>query len=935
VTEYKRKLIEVSLPLDAINRECQHEKDVKVGKPTSVHHWWARRPLAACRAAIFGALVDDPSARPDQFPTEADQEAERRRLFAILEELVKWENSGNTRVLDAARAEMASSCNGSLPPILDPFCGGGSIPLEARRLHLAFEAGDLNPIAVAITKALAEVPYLFTGRSPVNPMRTSSTVSRGQSIEGLIEDVRFYGAMLRESLAADVGASYPKANLPSRMGGGQATVIAWIWARMVQCPNPACNGSTPLVRSFVLSRKRDGAMVRLLIDRSRKEVRFDVGPYDASASAGTMNTHGTECVFCGIPIPFSVLRDESTAGRIHPRLMAMVAEGARQRIYLDPDPDHERIAKEVVATDPPEDMLPDHALGFRIQAYGMSKHKDLYTSRQLASLCALTTLVKVVADKAHADAVSAGMNPDEPGLEQGGGGARAYADAIALYLGLAVDRIADWGNSLCHWENNAEVPQQLLGQQNVSMAWDFAEANVLSVSTGSLFAAIANIGRSLSALPPGRPDSPSGVVRQADAADLSARTRERTNWAVVVTDPPYYDNIGYADLSDVFYVWLRRSIGHVYPNLLATLLTPKSTELVAAADRFAGDGAAAKRFFEDGLERAFVAMRRAQNPDFPLVVFYAFKQAETDRTSDDEGRQASTGWESMLGGLVRSGFMITGTWPMRSEMRSRRRGLGSNALSSSIVLVCRPRASSAPIATRKDLIAGLNAELPEALRRLQQGNIAPVDLAQAAIGPGMAVYSRYAKVVEADGSAMTVRAALGIVNHVLDQTLAEQEGDFDPDTRWAVAWFEQFGMNPGDFGVAETLSKAKNSAVNALVEAGIVDARAGKVHLRGRDELPVDWDPVGDRRLTAWEVTQHLIRALETGGEGAAAELVGRVGGLSETARELAYRLYNICERKRWAKEALSYNGLVVAWPAILRIATEQSGRGVQMSLGG
>jgi putative DNA methylase len=905
VTEFRRKLIEVALPLEAINIESAREKSIRQGHPSTLHLWWARRPLAACRAVLFASLVDDPSANPDQFPTDAMQEAERKRLFTIIEQLVKWENSDNERVLNAARAEIVRSCGGNVPAVLDPFCGGGSIPLEAQRLGLKAFAGDLNPVAVLITKALTEIPPKFAGRPPVNPAAQSPGLGGWTRARGLADDVRFYGQWMREESKRRVGHLYPNVKLPAEFGGGEATIIAWIWARTVKSPNPAWDAPMPLVRSFKLSTKTgQESWIEPIIDREAKRIRYTirrgVGP-----TKGTVGRNGAICLATGTAVPLEYIRNEGKAGRIGTQLIAMVAEGPRGRIFLPPDEDHERIAASAnPSADVADTNLPLQALGFRVQAYGMTRHRDLFTRRQLETLEVLSNLVGEAHGRVYADSHDAD-----------------YADAVAVYLALGVSRLADIQNSLCMWETSKTQTRHLFTRQTVSMLWDFAENNAFSGAAGDYAVSLESLIRVVERLP----DGPAGVVKQGDAGALAGIT------ALVSTDPPYYDNVGYADLSDFFYVWLRRSLKDIYPSDFATLLVPKAHELVANPHRFGGDRSKADDEFERGLSEAFGRMRECHQSDFPLSIVYGFKQSE-DESGD--GKFASTGWETMLEALMHAGLSINGTWPLRSELANRMRGQNSNALASSIVLVCRPRPESASLATRKDFVAALQAELPEALRRLQQGSIAPVDLAQAAIGPGMAVFSRFARVIEADGSGMPIRAALAIINGVLDETLAEQEADFDADTRWAVAWFDQFGMNPGDFGVAETLSKAKNSAVNALVEAGIVEARAGKVRLLDRAELHADWNPADDRRLTVWEVTQHLIGALETGGESAAADLVGRVGGLAETARELAYRLYNICERKRWAKEALSYNGLVVAWPAILRIAVERPSQAVQLSLG-
>ena len=924
MTEYKRKLIEVALPLEAINKESAREKSIRHGHPSTLHLWWARRPLATCRAVLFASLVDDPSAHPEEFPTEALQQAERLRLFAIIEELVTWENRNNERVLAAARAEIIRSCDGHLPAVLDPFCGGGSIPLEAQRLGLKSYASDLNPVAVLITKALVEIPSRFAGRPPINPSTEARGLGAWARAHGLSEDVRYYGRWMREEAHRRIGKSYPKVDLPPEHGGGDATVIAWIWARTVKCPNPACGAEMPLISSMSLSTKPGHeSWLEPIVDRTARTVAFAIGSPPGSPGAAPKLGRGAnfKCLVCQTDAPEPYVKAEGVAGRMGSRLIAIVADGPNGRVYLPANREHEQ-ASRVTPGWRPEAKMPENPRWFSPPSFGFITFGDLFSDRQLVALVTFADEVGEARKRALADAIVAGLPDDGIRLADGGAGATGYADAIATYLAFAVSRGADYWSTISTWASSGEFVRDTFARQAIPMTWDFAEVNPFSSSTGNVIGALNWIEAVLAELP-------TGV--EAEVKQLNATAVKGSGPVMVSTDPPYYDNIGYADLADYFYVWLRRSLGDIFPTEFSTLLVPKSDELVATPYRFGGSKAKADKHFEAGLSAAFARMLEAHAPSYPLTVYYAFKQAEDD---GEAGGVASTGWETMLEALTREGFTVQGTWPVRSERGGRMISLGTNALASSIVLVCRPRSASAPLATRKDFSAALQAELPGALRRLQQGYIAPVDLAQAAIGPGMAVFSRYAKVIEADGSPMSIRTALGLINRVLDQTLAEQEGDFDANTRWAVAWFEQFGMNPGDFGVAETLSKAKNSAVNALVDAEIVVARGGKVRLRGRDELSADWDPAADGRLTVWEVTQHLIRALESGGEIKAAELVWRVGGLSETARELAYRLYNICERKRWAKDALSYNGLVVAWPGILRAAAEQSGQGVQLSLG-
>lgn len=891
----KRKLIEVALPLEAINRESAREKSIRHGHPSTLHLWWARRPLAACRAILFASYVDDPSAHPDEFPTEEAQQIERERLFRIIEDLVKWDNTTNEEVLKAARAEIRKSCGDNPPPVYDPFCGGGSIPLEAQRLGLTAYASDLNPVAVIITKALIEIPPKFAGQPPVHPDggKLKGTGS-WTGARGLAEDVRYYGKWMRDEAERRIGHLYPKVDLPPELGGGEATVIAWIWARTVKSPNPAWDGPMPLVRSFALSTKKGKeTWVRPIIDREHTRIRFEIGT-GSGCPEGTVGRSGASCLATGTPVPLEYVREEGRAGRLGSVLMAIVASGPTGRVYLAPDDSQEAVASAIeLPEDMPDAELFDYPGRINVVRYGLTRHSQQYTDRQLMWL---NTLAELVLDARSEVARSTGD--------------AAYADAVATYLGLCASKSAAFHCTMARWRPGEGKSAPAFGRQAMPMVWDFVEVNPLAGAGGDWEGVVAGAASALDRVP---------ATGAATVEQLDARTLALATHPVHVTDPPYYDNIIYADLADFFYIWLRRSLRELYSELFSTLLTPKSQELIANPYRHGGSRTAAEEYFESGISEAFDRMRATQAEHYPMTVIYAFKQSED--VSDSAGL-ASTGWETMLEGLLRSGMSIHGTWPMRTEGATRMLASGTNALASSVALVCRPRPTDAALATRKEFLAALKAELPGALRHLQQGSIAPVDLAQAAIGPGMAVFSRYSRVVEADGSAMSVRTALGLINQVLDETLAEQEADFDGDTRWAVAWFEQYGMNPGAFGVAETLSKAKNTAINGLVAAGILESKAGKVQLLDRSELPDSWDPATDARLTVWELAQHLIRALEFGGENEAADLLRRIGGLGETARELAYRLYVICERKKWAQEALAYNALVVSWPEISRLAS-------------
>ena len=958
-TVVKKKLIEVALPLDAINTASAHEKLIKVGKPTNLHLWWARRPLAAARAVIFAQMVDDPSAHPDLFKTEKAQEKERQRLFRIVEQLVLWENTADTTVLERARDEIWQSWRATcaeeagdprakqlfdrhkLPGFHDPFAGGGVLPLEAQRLGLESYASDLNPVAGLITKAMIEIPPRFANRPAANPKaRAEATLlaSAWKNAAGLAEDVRYYGEWIRDEAEKRIGHLYPKVEITSELAkarpdlkplvGKKLTVIAWLWARTVKSPNPAfASVDVPLASTFVLSSKAGKeAYVEPVVEAGGYRFTVKVGkPKDPErAKRGTRSggsQSGFACLLSGVPLTFDYLRAESKAGRTSARLMAIVADGERAgRVYLPPTDAIEAVAREASPEWRPDVEFFQQALGFRVGGYGMTTWDDLFTPRQLVALATFAGLVTDVRERVKTDAIGAGVLDDGVPLAANGAGATAYADAIAVFLGLVLSRVADWNNSLSRWESKAQVPQQLFGRQAISMTWDYAEANPLSDSTGSFLASAKNVELSFT-------KSSASSVQEGHASQNDACAQSISASKVVSTDPPYYDNIGYADLSDFFYVWLRRALKPVIPELFATVTVPKAEELVATPDRHGGKDKA-EAFFLDGMTRAMRRLAEQSHPAFPLTIYYAFKQSETD----GHDGTASTGWETFLDAVIRAGFALTGTWPMRTENESRLRGQTSNALASSIVLVCRPRAVGAPVVSRRDFITALKAELPTALAHLQRGNIAPVDLAQAAIGPGMGVYTRYAKVLDAEGSPLSVREALVLINQTLDEALANQEGDFDADSRWALSWFEHCGFTEGEYGLAETLSKAKNTSVAGMLEAGILTSGRGKVRLLRPDELPIDWDPADDRHTNTWEMLHHMIRVLEHAGEAAAAQLFIKYGRQAEIVRELAYRLYTLCERKKRAQEAISYNALVQSWPEILRLAQETASKGEQQA---
>ena len=948
----RKKLIEVALPLQAINAASVREKSIRHGHPSTLHLWWARRPLATARAVLFAQMVDDPSARPELFPTEEAQSQERQRLFRIIEDLVKWENTTNETVLEAARGEIRKSwrrtCEDNrdhpraaelfdpdkLPAFHDPFAGGGAIPLEAQRLGLEAYASDLNPVAVLINKAMIEIPPKFAGKSPVNPESRKgkgSTDAVWKGAAGMAEDVRYYGKWMRDEAEKRIGHLYPKIKVTAEMAqerpdlkrylGRNLTVIAWLWARTVKSPNPAfADVDVPLASTFILSTKRGKeAYVEPVMEGGgyRFIVKAGVPPESAKNGTTAGKRNAFLCLMSSVPLTYDHIRAEGKAGRMGARLMTIVAKGDRERVYLGPTLEHEAVVSKACPSWKPDTILPNNPRDFKTPLYGMNTFADLFTDRQLAALTTFSDLVTEARERVLADAVSTGMPDDGAPLRDGGIGAMAYAEAVGVYLAFAVDKCVDYWSTVCTWHNSREIIRNTFGRQAIPMTWDFAETNPISTSSGNFTAMLDWVRKCINQMP----TAGGSYASQENAQDQAVSINK-----LVSTDPPYYDNVGYADLSDFFYIWLRRSLRSVFSDLFATLAVPKTDELVATPYRH-GSREKAEKFFLAGMTMAMQRLTEA-HPAFPVTIYYAFKQSES---KGDSG--TSTGWETFLDAVIRAGLGVSGTWPMRTELGNRMVGMGTNALASSIVLVCRPRPYDAPTATRREFVDALRSELPNALRQMQQGNIAPVDLAQAAIGPGMGVYTRYARVLDASGEAVTVREALSLINQTLDEVLAEQEGDFDADTRWALAWFEQSGFTEGDYGVAETLSTAKNTSVAGMVEAGVLLSGAGKVRLLRPQELPEDWVPDNDTRLIVWEAVHHLVRVHDKEGEDAAASLMSKLGPNAEAARELAYRLYHICDRKNRSQEALGYNALVQSWPEVARLA-QQVVRPTQGSMG-
>lgn len=945
-----KKLIEVALPLDAINEASAREKSIRHGHPSTLHLWWARRPLAAARAVIFAQMVNDPGYQQgDGFKYGVNKEKaaiERERLFKIIEDLVKWENTNNDEVLSRARAEIRRSWRETcelnkdhpqaselfnpekLPAFHDPFAGGGAIPLEAQRLGLESYASDLNPVAVTINKAMIEIPPKFAGRPPVGPRLKEDKQAKlsedWNGAKGLAEDVRRYGAWMREEAKKRIGHLYPPIEVTAEMVserpdlkpylGEKLTVIAWLWVRTVKSPNPAfSHADVPLASTFVISsRKGKEAYVEPVVqgDSYRFIVRVGAIPHDLVNGTKLARGANFRCILSNSPIDQTHIRGEFISKRANHRLMAIVAEGKGGRIYISPTTDHELIIQKASPSWKPDQPMEQRSKDLLSgRGYGFTNWHELFTQRQLVALSTFSDLVHDAIAKCKSDAVMSGLKDDDVSIENNGSGATAYAQAIGVYLAFAVSKISNIGSSVASWMSDRGAFRETFARQAIPMVWDYAEANTFADAGGSFEIAIDKGAMAIVEFP----SFGFGLAEQADASTQTISTNK-----VVSTDPPYYDNISYADLSDFFYVWLRKSLRPIFQGLFATLVVPKAEELVATSYRHGGKREA-EAFFLNGMTNAMQNLADHAHPAFPVTIYYAFKQAET---KGEEGTH-STGWETFLDAVLNAGFSLSGTWPIRTEGAGRMIGQGTNALASSIVLVCRKRADDAATVSRREFLRELNAALPQALLDMTRGGVnspvAPVDLSQAIIGPGMAIFSQYAAVLEADGKPMSVRTALQLINRFF------AEDDFDHDTQFCLHWFDSVGWASGKFGDADVLARAKGTSVGGLVEAGVAESSGGNLRLLRWAELPRDWSPETDTRLPIWEALHHLIRALNQDGESAAGSLLARIPGKAESIRSLAYRLYTLCERKGWAEEARAYNELVTAWNGI-EVAAQDAG---------
>ena len=931
-----KKLIEIDLPLDAINRESAREKSTSwKGHPANIHMWWARRPLAACRAVIFASMVDDPSSLTDEFETEEAQLAERRRLHGIIERLVEWEATDERRpesraLIDEARYEIARSVarshDGEEPPakddpkavlkylknrarpIYDPFAGGGSIPLETQRLGLRAVASDLNPVAVLINKALIEIPPQFAGKQPVNPdadplgMRTGKKIGRGKNRRpevvkwrnamGLADDIRYYGRWMRERAFERIGHLYPKVNTPD---GDDATVIAWLWARTVPCPNPACGADMPLVTTFQVSKKNGNRhWTKPIVNQDTNEISFAVQKTSDGIPANptvARGGKGATCIACDGVVTHAYIREQSTrmGGDMGEIMTAIVAEGDRKRVFISPTDEHAKISKSANPniSSIPSQKMPPTAYKVSGRGYGIDYWRQLFTKRQLAALTTLSDLM-----------------PEVRALIAEHGKSDEYADAVCTYLALAIGRSASGNCSFTRWRNDLHSIEGAFGRQAIPMVWSFAEANPFSHSTQNWLGQVEWVAQSVERLPA---SVNTGEAYQADATT----TIYANNGPVIVTDPPYYDNISYAELSDFFYVWLRPMLRETYPDLFSGILVPIQEEMIAAP-RF---GENAKGRFERLMNKTLHLIRDRGNANFPSSIFYAYKQQEEERDGT-----TSTGWDTMLTALVNADFRIVGTWPMRTEKLNRPNAFAANSLASSVILVCRPRDADAPIATRREFIDALEKNLPAALDHLtREGHIAPVDLAQAAIGPGMEIYSSYSRVETIAGEPVPVREALIEINRVINLYHRGEQGELDPASRFCMDFLRQFGFADATFGEAEVLSQALNVGVEALDALGLLTSDAGKVRLLPMERYDLDRPYPQSGRMTAWEGCHRMAFHMTEDGDGVTgcARVALRMDGGGEPAERLARILYDYFDSKGDSRRAFNFNSVAASWEAI------------------
>ena len=896
---YKKKLIEVALPLEEINDACIEEKSVpRRGHPATSHIWWARRPLAAARAVIFSSLIDDPG----NYLPEKDAKKERKKLMKLVADLSKWGNRHDKKLWEKINFEINKSCT-KKPILLDPFSGGGTIPLEGTRLGLTSYGIDLNPIATLLGKGLIEICQRFKINQPINKNNKGRLNSNWSVHNAIAEDIRYYGDKIFTEAKKKIGNFFLH-------GANGEEIIGWFWCKSIQCSNPACRKNTDLVKNYIISSKKDGIFFKPLINKNSIEYEVKKG-IPSLKSTKVSRGANFKCLYCGELLNEKYVKQQSIKKKINWKLMGLVCKNKGGKVYYPAkDEDKQLALKAIPKWVPEEEMNPHTSTLVSGRGYGIKYWKELFINRQLLALTTIADIIGKITEQIEKDAESIIKTSENKSLSEGGFGPKAYAEAITTYLTFSFDKLTDWYTVNCNWIPRIEGVGHTFSKQAIPISWDFIEINPFSTSVGNFLNHVSWVSKVIEDLP----EKPQGKVINMDSS--SSLNFGNENF-LISTDPPYYDNISYADLSDFFYIWMRKILKNIWPNIFSTLMVPKMKEIVAESYRFNNDKKLAEKHFQESIEKVLININKKVNPIFPVSIYYAYKQKVEVKDLSGDLKIYSSGWDTMLTALMNSGFQIIRTWPMRTERSARSTSIGTNALASSIVIVCRPRPESATLSTRREFVKELKKELPSALKYLQEAGIAPVDMAQSAIGPGMAVFSKYSKVLEADGTLMSVRTALQIINQELDSFFTEQESDMDKETRFCIAWYEQFGWKEGPFGDANTLSTAKGTAVNALETAGCISAKAGKVRLLKRSELDEDWDPTTDKKLTVWECVQHLIKKLDEG-EAEAAKILKKIGGLAESVKELTYRLYSMCEKKGWAEDGLSYNSLISSWQSVI-----------------
>lgn len=886
----KSKLIEVALPLDEINAACKAYKDRKVGTIRNIHKWFAAMPLPAWRALLFAALIDDP---------ETDNQ--RIYLLDVIKRLVaNGADLPDVDTLEEAKALLCKQFPDGLPAVMDPFCGGGSTLVEAQRLGLSTVASDLNPVPVLISRTLTDLLPKVMGQAPIAltaetaasnelfPMSSSAPIA----FAGLNADVSKYSQRVVARARASLASRYTSF-------AGEAP-IAWLWARTTKCPNPACGLETFLMTSLWICKKK-GDLAWFVPQVTKGEIVLEVVSRQKSGEPPLSPKSGRGAVFrclsCDGTLTEDWIIERGSRHEIGERLVCVVAETTNGRIYRAPSDSEIRAGAEVPdVVDFPDVPLPDIPRWFSGPRFGFTTQQDLYTPRQRLVLATFADLIAEVYSEVIED-----------------GGSRDWAAAVTTLMGLALGKMAQANSRQVRWNtavSGAPKAEPAFGQNDMPMLWDFVETYPFGSSVGSFLGIIKDQARAARYVVKGE-----GVAVRKDARDVAA---DRPT--LIATDPPYFDAIGYADLSDYFYLWHRRALRHVHPDLYMTVAVPKTGELTAVPAHHNNSASAAKSYFIEGFTQTFNALKDALGEDLPLIVVYASKEQKG-------GAGEETRWSSILSAIVAAELEITGTWPIHGATVARLIGNQTNAIASYIVMVCRPRLADAQTCSLAEFNRALRRELPPAVRDLQAASILPVDLNQAALGPGMRIYSRYRAVLDQSGAVVPVDQAIRLIDVARSEVLEEQEGDLDPESRFAVRWWETFGWAVASFDEAGKAARPLGISVEEVARVQVVTSRANKVQLLGADQLDRSWTPSDDVRPTAWKAVHHLAdRLIDGGGELEAAQLMAVLGKLQESSRALVYRLHDIAAKKGRKADQERYNALINSWTELVRLASGQTG---------